>query len=62
MAKLIEVYARDLLPKKVKSAARDRRRKVIEFPKDKATVAGKTAKIREGNEGDPILASWPGCF
>jgi hypothetical protein len=62
MAKLIEFHARDLLPKKVKPAPRDWRRKVIEFPKHKAAQAGKTAKIREGNEGDPIAASWPGCF
>jgi hypothetical protein len=33
-----------------------------EFPKDKPTVAGKTAKIRERDKGDPIAASWPGCF
>jgi hypothetical protein len=36
--------------------------KVIEFPKDRPTVAGKTAKIRERDEGDPIAASWFGCF
>jgi hypothetical protein len=62
MAKLIKFDARDVLPKRVKSAPRHRRRKVIEFPKDKATVAGKTGKIRERDEGDPIAASWPGCF
>lgn len=62
MAKVIEFYARDLFPTKVKSVPRDRRGKVIEFPKDKPTVAGKTAKIRERDEGDLIAASWPGCF
>jgi hypothetical protein len=62
MAKVIEFYARDLFPTKVKSVLRDRRGKVIEFPKDKPTVAGKTAKIRERGEGEPIAASWPGCF
>jgi hypothetical protein len=62
MATLVEFYARDLLPKKVKPAARDQRCKVIEFSKDKPIVAGKTAKIRERDEGDPIAASWPGCF
>jgi hypothetical protein len=62
MAKVIEFYVRDLFPKKVKSVPRDQRREVIEFPKDKPTVADKTAKIRERDEGDPIAASWPGCF
>jgi hypothetical protein len=42
MAKLIEFYVRDLFPKKVRSAPRDRRGEVIEFPKDKAAVASKT--------------------
>jgi hypothetical protein len=36
--------------------------KVIEFRKDKPALAGKTARIRERDEGDPIAASWPGCF
>ncbi len=62
MAKVIEFYARDLFPKKVKPIPRDRRGKVMEFPKDKPAVVGKMAKIRERDEGDPILASWPGCF
>ena len=47
MAKVIEFYVRDLFPKKVKSVPRDRRGKVIEFPKDKAAVASKTPKIPE---------------
>jgi len=62
MAKVIEFYSRDLFPTKVKSVSRERRGKVIEFPKSKPTVAGKTAKIRERDEGSPIAASWPGCF
>jgi hypothetical protein len=62
MAKVIEFYARDLFPTKVKSVPHDRRGKVIEFPKDKPAVAGKTANIRERDQGDPIAASWPGCF
>jgi hypothetical protein len=40
MAKVIEFYARDPFPTKVRSVPRDRRGKVIEFPKDKPTVAG----------------------
>jgi hypothetical protein len=39
MAKVIEFYARDLLPKKVRSVPRDQCGKVIEFPKDKAAVS-----------------------
>jgi hypothetical protein len=62
MAKVIEFYARDLFPKKVKSVLRDRRGNVIEFPKDKAAAGGKTAKIQERDEGGPIVAPWPGCF
>ena len=62
MAKVIEFYARDLFPKEVKSVARDLRGKVIEFPKEKPAVTGNTTKIRERDEGDPITASWPGCF
>jgi hypothetical protein len=62
MAKVIEFYARDPFPTKVRSVPRDRRGKVIEFPKDKPTVSGKTAKTREREEADPIAASWPGCF
>jgi len=62
MAKVIEFYARDLFPTKVKSVPCDRRGKVIEFPKDKPTVAAKTARIRERDEGDPIAASRPGYF
>jgi hypothetical protein len=62
MAKVIEFYVRDLFPKKVKSVPCDRRGEVIEFPKDKPTAAGQTAKIRERDEGDPIAASWPECF
>jgi len=46
MAKVIEFYVRDLFPTKVKSLPRDRRGEVIEFPKDKPTVAAKTAKVR----------------
>ena len=56
MSKVIEFYVRDLSPKKVKSVPRDRRGEVIEFPKDKPTVAGKTATIREGDEGNPFAA------
>ena len=62
MAKVIEFYARDLFPKKVKSVPRDRRGELIEFPKDKAVVASNTPKIRERDEGNPFAASWPGCF
>jgi len=62
MAKVIEFYARDLFPTKVKSVPHDRRGKVIEFPKDKPAVAGKTANIRERDQDEPIAASWPGCF
>jgi hypothetical protein len=62
MAKVIQFYVRDLFPTKVKSVRRERRGKVIEFPVDKPTVAGKTAKIRKRDEGGPITASWPGCF
>jgi hypothetical protein len=61
MAKVIEFYVRDLFPKKVRSAPRDRRGEVIEFPKDKPTVASKTPKIPERDEGNPFAASWPGC-
>jgi hypothetical protein len=57
MAKVIEFYARHLFPTKVMSGPRDREGKVIEFPEGKPTVAGKTAKIRERDEGDPIAAS-----
>jgi hypothetical protein len=62
MAKVIEFYAQNLFPTKVKSVPRDRRAKVIEFPNHKPTVAGKTARIRERGEGGPIAVSWPGCF
>ena len=62
MAKAIEFYARDLFPTKIESVPGDRRGKVIEFPEDKPTAAGKTAKIRERDEGGPIAAFWPGCF
>jgi hypothetical protein len=62
MAKVIEFYVRDLFPKKVKSVPRDRRGEVIEFPNYKPTVAGKTPKIPERDEGNPFAASWPGCF
>ena len=62
MAKVIEFYARDFFLTKVKSVRRGRRGKVIELPKDKPTVTGKTAKIRERHESDPIAVSWPGCF
>ena len=61
MAKVIEFYSRDLFPTKVKSVSRKRRGKVIEFPKGKPAVAGKTAKIQEHDGGDSIAASWPGC-
>jgi hypothetical protein len=62
MAKVIEFYVRDLFPTKVKSVPRDRRGEVIEFPKDKPTVAGNNCEDRERDKGDPIAASWPGCF
>jgi hypothetical protein len=62
MAKVIEFYVRDLFPAHVKSVPRDRGGEVIDFPKDKAAAAGKTAKIREGGEGDPTAAYGPGCF
>jgi len=62
MAKVIEFYVRDLFPKKMKSVPYDRRGEVIEFPKDKPTVADQTPRILERDEGDPIAAFWPGCF
>jgi hypothetical protein len=62
MAKVIQFYVRDLFPKKVKSVPRDRRAKVIEFPKEKAALDGKTGKVRGFDETDPRVASWPGCF
>jgi hypothetical protein len=62
MARVIEFYSRDLFPKRVRPVPRDRRGRLIEFPKDKPAVAGKMAKIRERDERDPILPSWPGCF
>jgi hypothetical protein len=45
MAKVIEFYARDLFPTKVKSVLGDRRGKVIEFPKDKPTVGVKPRRF-----------------
>jgi hypothetical protein len=60
MAQVIEFYAQDLFPTKVKSVPHDRRGKVIEFPKDKPAVAGRTANSRERDQGDPTAASWPG--
>jgi len=62
MAKVIEFYVRDLFPTNVKSVPRDRGGEVIEFPKEKAAAAGKTAKIWERGEADPTTASGPGCF
>jgi len=62
MAKVINFYVRDLFPKKVKAVPRGPRGAVIEFPKDKPTVADKTPKIPERQEGNPFAASWPGCF
>jgi hypothetical protein len=62
MAKVIQFYVRDLFPKKVKSAPRDRRGKVIVFPKEKSAVGGKTGKVRGFDEAGPIVASWPECF
>ena len=62
MAKVIEFYVRDFIPTMVRSVIRDQGSAVIEFPKDKAAAVGKTAKIRERTEGDPIAAYWPGCF
>ena len=62
MAKVIEFYVPDLVPKKVKSVPRNQRCEVIEFPKDKAAVASKTPKIPKRDEGNPFAASWPGCF
>ncbi len=62
MAKVIEFYVRDLFPRKAKSVPRDRRGKVIEFPKDKTAIASKTSKIPERDEGNPFAASWSGCF
>jgi hypothetical protein len=62
MAKVIEFYARDLFPAKVKSAPRDQRGKVIEFPMDKAEIAHKTPKISGRDEDSSFAASWPGCF
>jgi hypothetical protein len=45
MAKVIEFYVRDLFPKKVQPVPCDRRGEVIEFPKGKATVAGRTTRF-----------------
>jgi len=56
MTKVIEFYVRDLFPKKAKSVLRDRCGEVIEFPKDKAAVAGNTPKIPERDEGNPFAA------
>jgi hypothetical protein len=59
MAKVIQFYVRDLFPKKVKLVLRDRRPKVIEFPKEKSA---KRRKVRGFDETGSIAASWPGCF
>jgi hypothetical protein len=57
MAKVIEFYARDLFPKKMKWVLRDQRGKVIEFPNEKSAVADKTAKIRELDEARTMAVS-----
>jgi hypothetical protein len=50
MAKVIEFYARDLFPRKVKWVPPDQRGKVIEFPKDKPW---RLKLIRLGNSMKP---------
>ena len=62
MAKVIKFYTRDFLREKVKARPRDRRGKVIEFPKEKSAAVAKAAKIRELDEASRIAISWPGCF
>jgi hypothetical protein len=62
MAKLIEFYVRDLVPKKVKWVPRDQRGKVIEFPNDKSALAAKADQLRELDEAGLTVVSWPGCF
>jgi hypothetical protein len=62
MAKVIEIYARDVFPKKGKRVPREQRGKVIEFPKKKSALAAKAAKIREPDDVDGILLSYFGCF
>jgi hypothetical protein len=62
MAKVIEFYARDLFPRKVKWVPPDQRGKVIEFPKDKSALAAKADQIRKLDEAGLTAVSWPGCF
>jgi len=62
MAKVIEFYARDLFPNKVKWVPRDQRGKVIEFPKEKSAVGAKTGEIQEFDELGRIPVFYPGCF
>jgi hypothetical protein len=56
MAKVVEVYVRDLFTKKVKPVPRDRCGEVIQFPKDKAAVASNTPKTTERHEDNSFAA------
>jgi hypothetical protein len=62
MARVIEFYVRDLIPKKVKWVPRDQRGKVIEFPKEKPAQSGTTDQVRNRYEAGSMAVSWDGCF
>jgi hypothetical protein len=62
MANVIEIYARDVFPKKGKWVPRGQRGRLIEFPKEKSALTAKTAKILEPDEDKGIPLSYFGCF
>ena len=62
MAKVIEFYSRDPVPKKVKPAPFEQRGKLVEFPEEEFAAQSKTEDNTERGEVSPSTALFFGCF
>ena len=62
MAKVIELYIRGPVPKKVKPVPIEQRGKLIEFPKEKVAAQSKTEDSTERGEVRPSTVVFFGCF
>jgi len=62
MAKVIEIYLRGPVPKKVKPAPISQRGKLVESPKDNLAAHSNTKDNTERGEASPSTVLFFGCF
>ena len=62
MTKVIELYIRGSVPKKVKPVPIEQRGKLVEFPKENIAAQSKTEDNTERGEGRGSTVLFFGCF